>query len=394
MVKMTTRERLTPFIVALITTIVYMDTHSLHPFLSSYAGEMGAGLFLTGVIIASYSVLEDICEIPVGYVMDRVGRRKAFVQAGLIGDALAMVLYALSRNPLHLLVTRLIHGFTGSFAGPSIMALMGDIPHPLSKLGARMGIYGSSIILATIVGWCLGGVLVTYIGYEALFHALAILLFISFGLSFFIVEPEPFALPPERSKLRLKEVIGRVVSLFSSTEYSVSIAAIFAHMMSMGALVTLLSRHLGSLGFKPVHTGMLLAVFGITCLVLQVPAGFVSERIGRLNSLALGLIVEAASVFALPFAATLPPMLLCMVAYGSGYSFVFPSAAATILESSGRQERGLACAVFHVAFTEGIVLGAPLFALVASVGGYPMGLTSASIPLALVAIVLLLFRRR
>ena len=144
--------RLTPLIVSVVTIIIYTDTHSLHPFLTSYARSMGASILMAGAIIAAYSVFEDIFEYTAGYLMDKTGRKRIFIVVGMLGDAVAMILYSMVGSPFALLGVRLFHGLSGSIAGPGIMSLISQIPHPLSKLETKMELYGTSIILASIVG--------------------------------------------------------------------------------------------------------------------------------------------------------------------------------------------------------------------------------------------------
>ena len=94
------RERLTPVILSIVTVLIYIDTHSLHPFLSIFAGELGAGLLMTGIIIASYSVFEDIFEILTGYIMDVKRARRKFLIIGFLGDAVNMFLYSIVKTPV------------------------------------------------------------------------------------------------------------------------------------------------------------------------------------------------------------------------------------------------------------------------------------------------------
>jgi len=77
------RERTTPLLISLVTVLAYIDTHSLHPFLSVYAGALGAGILLTDIIIASFSLSEDLFEIISEYLMDKFKRRKSFLVFGV-----------------------------------------------------------------------------------------------------------------------------------------------------------------------------------------------------------------------------------------------------------------------------------------------------------------------
>ncbi len=380
----------TPLVVSLVTVIVYIDTHSLHPFLASYAVVLGATPLMSGLIIAAYSIFEDVFEMPAGYVMDKLGRRKQLLIVGAIMDAISMFVYSLCRTPQQLLLARILHGVGGALAGPAMMSLVADVPHPLAKMGARMGVYGASIGLSVILGWLLGGFLVTRIGYVALFYTVSGLLLAAALLTLLIVEPEPFALPPPEKKIVIRELIGRLRALFSHRAVTVACYAIFMHMMTMGALVTLLSPHFAELGLTSLHVGLGLAVYGLCWMVFQIPFGILSDKIGRKFSFLLGFTITATSLIGLSLVRSFGLIVLVLAIYGTGYALIFPTITALLVEGAKAGERALASGAFHVVFTQGVVFGAPLFAVVAGHYGYPAGFMASSMAsLSVIAIILL-----
>jgi MFS family permease len=364
--------KLTPLIVSIVTFVGYVDTHSLHPFLSTYAKELGADVVMIGIIIAAYSFFQDVLEIPAGYFMDRRGKRKLLLSVGLTLDAMSMILYSISTTPHHLLGVRILHGLGGAFMGPAMMSLMADVPHPLARMGARMGVYGFPIGLASTVGWFLGGVIVLRIGYRSLFYSICLALLVVAALSLLIKEPEPFAL--STSKLSIREALSRLRLLIGNRDYSAACYAIFAHMATLGAIVTLLPSYADQLGLTSAHVGIVFMAFGISWIVFQIPMGMLSDKIGRKIQLITGLFMIGASLIILGFATAFPVMALAMTVYGIGYSVLFPSVAAMALESAGPGDRSLASAFFHILYTQGVVFGALMFALVASYLGYAGGL--------------------
>lgn len=388
-------SRLTPILLSLVTVIVYIDTHTLHPFLALYAVGLGAGTLMVGIIIAAYSLFEDVFEVPIGYVMDKIGRRRGFLIGGLIADAGNMILYALSSNPLQLLGVRVLHGAGGSVAGPAIMSLTADVPHPLAKMGARMGLYGTSIIAATVIGWIIGGVISSQIGYAPLFYMVSALLLLGLVMAFFIREPPPlFENPtPRKAKVSVRELVARFSGLLRRREYTVACLSIFAHMMTMGALVTLLPLYIEELGMTSLHVGMILATYGLFCLIFQVPMGMLSDRVGRKATLLSGLGFVSISIFAMSLVRTFELLLFIAAIYGASYALLFPTLCALVIESSTFGERALASSFFHIMFTQGVTVGAPLFALVAASFGFNVGLGASCLaPLTVLPIAAVLLR--
>jgi len=348
---------------------------------------------MVGLIIAVYSLFEDIFEMPAGYVMDKLGRRKQFLIVGIIMDAIVMLIYSFCRTPQQLLMVRIFHGIGGSLAGPAMMSLVADVPHPLAKMGARMGVYGSSIGLSVIIGWLLGGLLVTRIGYDAFFYVISGLLLAAGLLALFITEPEPFALPPPKKKVAIRELIGRLRTLFSHKAVIVACYAIFMHMMTMGALVTLLPTYFTELGLTSLHVGLSLAVYGFSWMVFQIPFGILSDKLGRKVSLLLGFTVTASALVGLSLVHSFGLFILFLAIYGTGYALIFPTITGLFVEGAKAGERALASGVFHVVFTQGVVFGSPLFSVLAGHYGYPAGFMASSIAsLSVIVIILLVLR--
>lgn len=385
--------RLTPLLVSIVTVIVYLDTHSLHPFLASYARGMGASVLMVGMIIAAYSVFEDLFEYVAGYLMDKTGHKKIFIFAGMVGDAVAMVLYSLVGSPMALLGVRLAHGVSGSMAGPGIMSLMSQIPHPLSKLGARMGLYGTTIIMASIIGWVLGGLIASRLGYSVFFVSVAALLGVGAGLALLIREPEPL-FPEIREPVSFRDGGRRLVRLVRNERLRLAYLGIFAHMVTMGAMTALLPLRFEELGLSTFHVGMTLTGYGMAALVFQIPMGYFSERFGRVPTLIAGFCIVTTAMVLLSLMASFPTFVLVGVLYGAGYSFLFPSLTSLVVEVSAPHERATASSVFHIMFTQGVVLGAFAFSWVAHLGGFAMGLRVSAIAPLLLLLWLVAFRKR
>ncbi len=388
-------EALTPVLVSLLTVIIYIDTHALHPILAHYSRKLGATVLMAGVIVAAYSVFEDVFEFAFGYLMDKFGHKKIFLLGGLVGDGLAMILYAISGSPLMLLGTRFFHGFSGSVAGPGIMSLTAEIPHPLAKLGARMGLYGTSLILASIIGWVLGGFIGEKLGYSFLFYLLAFILFVGAALSLLIQEPEPlFAeLEPSQKEVSVQDALKRGLRLLKNRGIMIACFGIFAHMITMGAMTTLLPLRFDEIGLSPFHVGMTLAAYGVAALIFQIPMGFFSEKFGRYPTIFLGLIIVSSSMFFLSSVRTFPAFLTVGAIYGAGYSFLFPTFSSMVIENSALEERATASSLFHIMFTEGVVVGAFIFSWVAQYAGYSSGLKASAFVPFLFLIILILRRR-
>lgn len=370
-------------ITSAVTFLGFLDTTLLIPVMALYAAGLGASIGITGLIIGLYSITNTPANILFGRLIDRVGYKMPLV-AGLIGDALSMFFYSLSRLPIHLALVRGLHGASGGLVGPATMSIFADSDE--TAKGSVMGIYGISLGIANLVGFGLSGIIASRLGYKALFRLGAILLTIGVVLS--------LLLPGNRKKSSmavktpLGETLKQIKGLLRRKGLTVSYYSIFAQYFAFGGVVTLLPLYVRNLAMEASHIGMLLAIFAIMFIILQFPSGALSDKVGRLIPSAAGLSLSIVSLVILPSVTTFPLLVVVMALYGMAYGLLFPSISALIADHTIPAERGMASGLFHALLTAGVAIGAPIMGWIGEIMGVELGLAlSASIlVLALVAV--------
>jgi len=375
-------------IISVVTFLGFLDTHLLIPVMALYAYELGARVGIIGLIIGLYSITNTPANILFGRLIDRVGYKVPLI-AGLIGDALSMFFYSVCRLPIHLALVRTIHGVSGGLVGPVTMSITADYSDEAKK-GRAMGFYGMSLAAATLVGYGLSGVIVSRLGYKALFLFGAIMLTIGVMLG--------LLLPGNMKKGRLaaKTSLGfnKAIGLLGRKGLTVAYCSIFAQYFAFGGVVTLLPLYVKNLGMEAFHVGMLLATFAIMFIILQFPSGALSDKVGRLIPTTLGLGLGIVSLTILPSLGSFPLLAVVMVFYGTSYAMLFPSISALVTDHTIPEERGLATGMFHAFLTAGVAIGAPLIGWVGEITGVELGLAlSASILVLALAVALIALRR-
>jgi len=377
-------------IISIITFLGFLDTHLLIPVMALYASELGASVGIIGIVIGLYSITNTPANIIFGRLIDKVGYKVPLI-IGLIGDALSMFLYSLCRLPVHLALVRSLHGISGGLVGPATMSVMTDYCEREQK-GHAMAFYGISLAAATLVGYPLSGVLVSRLGYRALFLFGAIILIIGILLS--------LLLPDSRQKSHVKaktargKDFARVKDLFKRRGLIIAYCSVFAQYFAFGGVVTLLPLYAKNFGMEAFHVGMTLAVFAITFIIVQIPIGTLSDKFGRLKPIVVGLSLAIVSLLILPSLVTFPLMAAGMALYGIAYGFLFPSISASIADYATPEERGMATGVFHALLTAGVAIGAPVIGWVGGTVGIESGLMSVSGIMILALIVVFTASRR
>lgn len=357
----------------LVTFLGFLDTHLLIPVIALYAMGLGAGVGLVGLIIGLYSIANTPANLFFGRLVDRAGYKRPLV-AGLVGDAIAMFCYAACRLPFHLALVRVFHGVTGGVVGPATMAV--TIEHAATtKKGRVMGLYGTAMAAATLVGYGLAGVMVTRVGYHLVFYFGSGLLLVAVVLA--AVMPNVKA-PVTASRTSLAHDLRRMTGLLRRRGLVTSYCSIFTQYFAFGAVVTLLPLYVSSLGLEALHVGLLLGTFAVTFFLLQFPSGALSDRVGRRAPIVSGLGLCSLSLVAMPAVGTFALLAVVMVLYGAAYALLFPSISALVAEHTSSEERGSATGIFHALLTVGVAVGAPIMGVVAQYAGIRLALALCS----------------
>jgi len=357
-------------IISVVTFLGFLDTHLLIPIMALYASTLGASVWVIGLLIGLYSITNTPANILLGRLIDRVGYKFPLI-TGLIGDALSMFLYSICRLPIHLALVRALHGASGGLVGPATMSATADYSDK-ARRGRAMSFYGMSLAAATLVGYGLSGIFVSRLGYQALFLFGAALLIIGVVISTLLPGPDrqssiPTKTPSGKSFKKVKDLLKRRGLI-------VAYCSIFAQYFTFGGVVTLLPLYVSGLGMEAFHVGMLLATFAIMFIIIQLPSGALSDKIGRLTPITIGLSLGIVSLIILPSVAIFPLLAVAMMLYGIAYGILFPSISALVADHTIPEERGLATGIFHALLTAGVAVGAPVIGWVGEAVGVKLGL--------------------
>lgn len=372
MKRLATQARWALSITLVITSVGFLDTHLLVPIIALYAAELGASLGTIGLVIGLYSLTNTPANIFFGRLIDKIGYKIPLL-FGLIGDALSMFLYSVTRLPIHLALVRILHGTTGAFVGPATMAAIADFSGGGEK-ARTMGFYGMSIAVATLVGYGLSGFLASRLGYKAVFFFGVGMLVLGILLS--------LILPGGRLSVIDRKTpqsgLDKAKDLLKRRGLAVAYSAIFAQYFSFGGVVTLLPLYVKSLGMEAFHVGMLMAVFALVFIICQFPSGLFSDRVGRRLPTVSGLSLGIVSLVTLPSVEIFPLLAVAMTLYGAAYGLLFPSISALVIDHTATEERGMASGIFHALLTSGVALGAPIMGWAGGMLGVKLGLALSS----------------
>ena len=359
-------------IISVVTFLGFLDTHLLIPVIALYAAQIGASVGIIGLIVGLYSITNTPANVLFGRLIDRIGDKLPLI-GGLLGDALSMFLYSVCRLPVHLALVRAIHGTSGGLVGPATMSIAARYSGQTEK-GKGMAVYGMSLAAATLVGYGLSGIVVSRLGYQALFLLGAVMLMVGAGISLLL--PRATKEGGMATETSPGGGFKKAKDLLRRRGLTVAYCSIFAQYFTFGGVVTLLPLYVKGLGMEALHIAMLMATFAVMFIIIQMPSGVLSDKIGRLTPTVIGLSLGMVSLLILPSVVTLPLLAGVMALYGIAYGILFPSISALVADHTIPEERGIATGIFHALLTAGVAIGAPVAGWVGEILGVELGLAS------------------
>lgn len=174
---------------------------------------------------------------------------------------------------------------------------------------------------------------------------------------------------------------------------AILVVAMFAG-VAAGLVIPFLTLTARERGVSLTAIGVMASSYLVAQMLLQLPMGSLSDRVGRVGPLAAGLCVEAVATVGFTFAHSAPAFILLRSGQGIGVAILYPAFRALIADVTPSDRRGQAYAVVGAAFSGGMLLGPPIGGMVATLVSVDWLYGTAGVVEIVVAIGTLLYMRR
>ncbi len=323
-----------------------------------------------------------------GLASDRLGRRRPFIVFGFLMSAAIYASYSQITSIPLLLTLRFVQGAFSVMGWSILMAMVLDQPDERRR-GRYMGLMGASLILGVSIGAPLGGYISRSYGAYAPLDAAAALFFIlalgSLGLS---------GSREKRPHVSLREIAS---SLAEKPRLLVPALFYMVDRYAVGFIVVLFPLYLETLGVSdPAAKGQYLGLFLVPFALLQVPGGWLTERIGPWKPLLAGSLLYGVALCTVGYS-DLYTVWWVMLLLGVLAAVMFPPAITLTAQLSDARTRGSAMGGFNLAGSVGFAIGpiAGVWAYKAYGFGFAFALAGIlEVLAALVGGIVLLFWRR
>jgi DHA1 family tetracycline resistance protein-like MFS transporter len=364
-----------------ISFVVFMSVGVTSPISSLYVASLGANYVEIGLLGTVTALTLIIFGFVWGRASDRLGARKPILVASLAGLAVTNGLIAVAPGYQILFPLRALAAVAMAAYATSSLALMGDLlDRRAGTRGRRMGVYrGLGSLGFGLMAFVSGSVADAY-SLRAPFAAAALFPLLAFLLALTVDEPRlpPTArsIPSVSARARLTlighsilAVLRRPQSRIRNPQSTIAdprslaplLVSAFVWSLVTGAVYAVWANYMvDELGYSQGAMSRLWALASLSEFPLMIVAGWLSDRLGRLQVLFLGFVAWTLVFLGYVTLPQMPWILLVQLTRGFAYSAYTAAAMTYATEVRSREGRGAVSGLYSSAGGLGSILGSSL----------------------------------
>jgi MFS family permease len=353
------------YMVLIVTGVMTMFVGGISsPIIPLYANEFTSSLILIGLVVSGYFAVRMFFEIPFGTLSDRMGPKKPIV----LGRVLAMagiILSFCATDAYQLIVARALWGI-GDAAFFCVSTAYVASVFPTRQRGKALGVFVSIETIGSFFGQSFGGVIASVFSYREVF-AISIpfsAVILSMLIFFTGIRNHPSGRIEPKPTQSLRH-------LMTPTLVAACIIVLVVMFRNNGITSTILPLYLTNfLGISLPIYGLLIAFGTVGSMIGNFFGGWLSDRMGRVRIILLGILLLALSTYLLSAFTTFTLLIVVMVLQGYAWGSMYSVTPVLIVDSVPGELRGMAVGIYRTFFDLGGLLGPILMSVVADSLGF------------------------
>ena len=369
------------WVLIVVNVLAALGYGVISPVLPVFARTFGVSISAVTFAITVFSVMRLCFAPPTGLLVQRLGERPVYV-SGLLIVAASTAACAFVQNYWQLLIFRAIGGIGSTMFFISALGLLIRISPPEAR-GRIAGLFATSFLVG-LVGGPLVGSLTASFGLRAPFWIYGVAMLITAIVVSYTLRRSTLGAPAEQ----VQSAVTLRVALRHNAYRSALVSSFATGWSVFGLRIAVVPLFVSDvLGRGPRMTGLALAVFALGNVVVVLPSGYLSDRIGRRTLLIGGLFACGVTTMWLGALSSVTVFLVAACVSGAA-SGVFASpqqaAVADILGNAARA--GTAVAMFQMVADFGAIVGSFAVGEIAEHLGFGWGFAISGIILLVAAI--------
>ncbi len=403
-------------VLCLSLLIIVMDNTILNVAIPSLVNDLGASNSELQWIIDAYVLVFAGLLLTTGSLSDRFGRKGA-LQLGIVVFGLGSAFAALSTTTVQLIGSRAFMGIGGALIMPSTLSILTNVFRDPRERGRAIAVWAGFAGLGVALGPVIGGWLLAHFSWQSVFWVNLPLGALALVAGAFLV---PTSRDPKQSRLdpigAALSIVGLASLLFGIIEgpdkgwgapavvagFAIGIVALLTFvtwelrsdhpMLDMrffknprftaanSAITMTFFAMFGSMflmtqywqfvhGYSALSAGIRMIPYALTMMIAAPLSARAVERLGTKRVVTSGLLIIAASLFALSFITATSPYLLVMTMFcvmSVGMGMTMAPATESVMGSLPRAKAGVGSAVNDTTRQVGGALGVAVIGSVVS----------------------------
>lgn len=322
---------------------IFTTTIAKNPVLPLFVAGMGGSPEIIGIISAISPLAGILFSFPIGFMSDRMGRRKILIISGSI-FLLAPLMYVFVSNALVLIPIRFFHGLATALLGPVASAAIAEVYD--NNKGEKLGIYSSATLIGRTIAPIVGGAIISYWMYKGGLLPYKLVYITAFAVSipvfifcFFIKDAEQ---KQEITKSTCEEFINSVRYFFGERRLVSTALVDMATYFAFGVFETYLPIYLTNKRYSAGLIGLIFSIQILSIALTKPLFGKIADRIDKRFQIAIGLMVLGSAVLLIPFFTDEILIIVISLIFGLGMSFSTVATSAYTGEIANKTKLGAA----------------------------------------------------
>lgn len=346
--------------------------------LALFADHLGASAATVGFVVSSFGITAIVFRLIAAPIMDTYNRKYLVIFAALTVSASFLGLSVSTSIPM-LVGFRMLQGCGMAFGNACCLAMVADML-PKERYTSGLGYYSLAQVVCSAIAPTVGIELLNRTSFRATYTIAACLMLLAAVLICLI--KTSFS-RTKKLKLSINNMVAKEAFFPASLQFMTSCA-----IASLSAFLFLYAAEQSVTG----NVGLYFTVTAVTMLATRPVTGRLVDKYGLIRVSVPALLCSIISVFVISGSKTLAGFLIAAFIAAFGQGTLGPAVQALSMKAVSTQRRGAASSTNYIALDAGALLGPFVAGHIVQIAGYVPMWRIMTIPYAVCAAALILFR--